>query len=341
MKTKTFLWWLISLALGVALAACQPTPTPAIQITWRNYAIEQAGAGSLVMDRAGDLWIGLDNGLALMLEDGTFLELDDGPQAPISSLATTPEGTIWAGTMGQGLYRSAHGPELWNRFTVEDGLGADNVFWLYARGDDLLAATADAEGRGGLSHTDDGGVTWTIWTAEDGLPRNAVRSAFLDANGVLYAGLGEVDVRTPGGGFAISHDGGTTWTAVPELAEHKCIAIFVEDGGTVWVGTQGAGLWVSRDGGATFQRVATLPGDLLVGSIVVDEVGRLWLGTNRGLRVSADSGSTWSDFTPEDGLGADNVRAIVVDGDTVWAACDPGSLEGQTGGLSRGAIQPD
>ncbi|MFQ5460434.1 MAG: two-component regulator propeller domain-containing protein, partial [Anaerolineae bacterium] len=101
-------------------------------------------------------------------------------------------------------------------------------------------------------------------------------------------------------------------------------------GGVVWAGSRAGGLvrWPA-DGGDPVQYLA--PQDPLGGNTIhdlaVDGQGRLWIATSGGLSVLEDGATadrdddTWRTYTVAStfgGLPSDDVRAVAVDGDTIW-----------------------
>src|SRR6185295_18317284 len=68
-------------------------------------------------DRDGSVWVGTTAGLD-RLAGGRFtpVPLPGSPRAAVRSLAQDPEGALWVGTYGAGVYRLANGE--WTRFGV-------------------------------------------------------------------------------------------------------------------------------------------------------------------------------------------------------------------------------
>ena len=111
----------------------------------------------------------------------------------------------------------------------------------------------------------------------------------------------------------------------------RIIAIEAADSSHLWVATPTSGLlWVQiKDG--TVQKVDIVNEKLKkpidnIQSMYREDNGRLWLATNHGVyRLSPDWSVLHLDHT--NGLAADDVNAVVVKGDTLWA--------GTVAGLSR------
>ena len=107
----------------------------------------------LALDAQGAVWAGTHGGLARW--NGRAWVADRGPPdlpspaVPIDALRADPDGTLWVGTRGAGLWRRRG--DGWRRFTVEDGLGSNTVSALLRdRAGHLWVATKGA-GSGTLS----------------------------------------------------------------------------------------------------------------------------------------------------------------------------------------------
>ncbi len=121
------------------------------------------------------------------------------------------------------------------------------------------------------------------------------------------------------------------------------------DDGVLWAGTRAGGLVRWQDGTAErYLRPQSPIGGNTVYDVEVDQDGRVWLATNGGLSVLADGGTAtkaddiWHTYTIDNtfsGLPSDEVRAIAVDGATVWVGSsqiqDPITEEWSGGGLAR------
>jgi signal transduction histidine kinase/ligand-binding sensor domain-containing protein len=83
----------------------------------------------LVQDARGTVWAGTHEGLARWT--GRTWVAERGPpdlpsaSLPIDALRADPDGTLWVGTRGAGLWRRRG--DTWRRYTVEDGLGSNTV----------------------------------------------------------------------------------------------------------------------------------------------------------------------------------------------------------------------
>ncbi len=146
---------------------------------------------------------------------GTPVEVGDWPvsvtaaAAPvpgIMAVATDPltPSTLYAGTSGAGMYRSADSGATWT--AINTGLGAALDITAVAIASDGSAVYA-ATRRSGVFKSTDGGASWN--SASAGLNPNVLALHILPGDDqVLFAGVGN------GGGVFRSTDGGVTWQAI-------------------------------------------------------------------------------------------------------------------------------
>lgn len=115
------------------------------------------------------------------------------------------------------------------------------------------------------------------------------------------------------------------WTT---FAHGNDILSLTFDGGVLWAGSRAGGLvrWQGSDG-VQFLRPQDPLGGNTVRDIAVGGDGRIWLATDNGLTVLFDNETaaktddlwhTYSVANTAGGLPSDDVRAVAVDGATVW-----------------------
>ncbi len=313
-----------------------PTPTPAATFApavatavppvpdamralgpgWISYANANA-ANDLAVGEEGALWVATDSGaLRWNLRDGTFRRytVTDGlADNAVTAIAVAGDGSIWFGTEA-GLSRldgdPASGiPETWTTYTVEDGLASD---WVQALAVDpplpalyesrvaeagvLWVGTASGVSRYDGDPASGAFGTWTSYTTADGLVDDDVISIAVDADGGVWFG-------TLLGGA--SYFDGETWTSY--TTEDDLVGDWVQD---IAVDAQGAVWFATTDGVSRFRRPApSASGD-------------------------AGDGDTWTTYTSDDGLPANDIQALAIAPDeTIWFGAYAGgvaSLEGDT-----------
>lgn len=172
----------------------------------------------------------------------------------------------------------------------------------------------------GLVHYD--GSRWTLFGAADmGLPEAKVRALWEDSAGQLWVG-------TLRGAAMLS---GTTWHALPELADVNVFSI-----------AEGAdGLWFGTANGLSHYDVHTLQWEHLsradlglnwggVTDAYVDSAGTLWAASQGDGALRRDA-TGWRRFTVSDGLPSNTLRAVTeMEAGTIWFGAgyptEPGGL---------------
>ncbi len=190
---------------------------------------------------------------------------------PVTSLLAEPDGTLWIGTQGAGLF--AHDQRGFRRIPVQAGDGQPLVAGIVRdRDGNLWIAT-----RAGLGRVTDDHV-------ELAPPGSAVaeqlQSLLEDAEGNLWAGT-----RTAG---VVRLSAGSFTALAPELFQGRSgMSVTGDADGTVWVGTAGAGLLRMAPGGHS--RLTMADGHLctdIVWATTIDSQGGVWVGGDLGARVT-------------------------------------------------------
>ena len=282
------------------------------------------------------------------------------PRSPVTAVAQTPNGDIWAGTRDAGLFRLGGGKTS----AIRNGLPDLKINCLLSGGDrDLWVGTDNGIAKWDGSELTGAGLPASlnhfqalamardhdanIWVGTDSrgllrfnsqgvafLPNSdsqAVTALFEDREGNLWIGSAS--------GLERLRDSAFVTYSLPEgLPTDGSNPVFVDaenrmwfspvDGGLIWVKDEKHGR--VRAGGLDKDVVYSIAGSI---ASAPDE---LWLGRRRGgltrLRAERDSFSATT-FTHADGLAQDSVYSVyqVRDG-TVWA----GTLSGGVSKLSDG-----
>lgn len=181
---------------------------------------------------------------------------------------------------------------------------------------------------------------WLTFGVRNGLINQDIRVILEDNTGRLWAGTG-------GNGVFISEDNGETWwhLMIEEgFSDFTVHTIFQDSQNHIWVA--GDGLyrynpnlqkWFTyTDGGERFNKSTNewesppaetiVLADDFVFDIWEDESGNLWFGTLKAgvIQYNPESGQ-WKNFTVEDGLINNTVRAISEDSEgKIWFGTDKG-----------------
>jgi ligand-binding sensor domain-containing protein/signal transduction histidine kinase len=246
-----------------------------------------AGAATCLMaDTLGRVYAGMDSGGLYASSGDRFEKVSEDTkwlgQELVSSACAQPDGSLWVGTTGSGLYHIKNGRTV--VYSTANGLSDDCV----------LAVCADALGtvwagtRAGALHRFNKGKLSTFTTAE-GLPGTPITALLPASEGGLWVG-------TDSGTLVRSDDSFENVTVArlaPKLGGKAILGLCEGPGRALWIGSAGGGLgcltgnrclvWDDRDGLA----------DDVVSGVVGDAEGNLWLLMPRGLcRIAGNSAAS-------------------------------------------------
>jgi signal transduction histidine kinase/ligand-binding sensor domain-containing protein len=263
---------------------------------------------SLCLDSEGDLWVGTDGGGLNRIKRKLFNSPGNFHSWAVQSLSEDADGGIWAafGASGAGYWRSNSfqdfrmGPHQAAWEILADGRGQvwagtrdDGLFLFQSRqfvpapGAQILGAAIFAlfqsrDGRiwagsqNGLGCWD--GHNWKLYTTQDGLSGNNVRAIAEDGGGNLWIGTENSGLDYLSEGKISSHQ--TTTNGLPG---NDISCLYVDGDGILWAGTAGHGLARLENGKWTSFSADNGLASNIIGYIIGDNQGNLWIGSNRGL----------------------------------------------------------
>ena len=260
---------------------------------WQNYGKSEGMRSPLVdaiaADRSGRVWFGNSVGASYLSPGAGTIEaaalLDGLAPGSISGLAATPDGGIWAATeLGVVAHMDASGRadvqtsiEGYAQWIARDARG---TLWIA-----LSTGLYSLEQRAGANAV-----------AVPGLAGAQVSGLLPDADRLWVAsdrGLDRVDTMT-----------GIVTHIRMDRPEHALTDVARAGDGTFWVAGGGPGVEHLRIDGATAHTLGTLTRPRLTSDLVefigVDSVGRLWIGTDRGVNIL--DGGRLKSLTIGDGL---------------------------------------
>jgi ligand-binding sensor domain-containing protein/signal transduction histidine kinase len=262
---------------GVRFRVFTPENTPALQTNVVR---------SLLTDRRGDLWIGMENGL-VRRQDGKFAAVNTGPAvagAAITELAEDRSGAVWALAADRGLLRI--NPERCEILT--NGLPALSG---------VQRLIADAAGEIWVVTQE------TLFTFREGrwMTYGHPQPRFSNFSALAHALDGDLWVA---GGRRVEKLKDRLLVAGPRISadsrdapQSLITALFEDRSGRLWAGTHGGGLFC-RPPDADWQRItakrARSQGS--VSCIREDNEGSIWAGTTAGIlwQVKPRLVTTWS-----------------------------------------------
>ncbi len=225
---------------------------------------------SLLLDSAGDLWVGTSTGLdRMVIATGVFQHYGNTPgdltsltPGEVRAIFEDSRGDLWVGTQ-RGL----------NRF--------DPATDTFAR---ITHVTGDPAS----------------------ISQNDITAIVEDDTGMLWVGTsrGGLNLLDPATGLFTSYQHDPTDRI--SIGNNSIMCIYQDSHGSLWVGTAGGGLSRYDVETDTFDNFTTgdgLPNNVVYG-ILEDENGFLWLSTNFGLSRFDPRTITFQNFTASDGLQA-------------------------------------
>lgn len=265
------------------------------------------------------LWVAsVDGGLRTMSKSGDVNRLGTSeglPDKDIWTLYVDRLNRIWASSY-QGLFCRENG--RWRKFTREE-IGARER---------ITSIIEDHQGNiwlGSYPSTSNGvlrydGKSFTLFSIDHGLSSNSISGFMVDHTGSLWACNERGVSRFNGQRFS-------SLTPADGLPSRRVSCALEDERGVIWIGTDsGLCQFVNEK----IVKIYTTD-DGLVGNVIRTLnscQGMLWVGTTRG--ISQFNGTTFRNFTTQDGLVSDDVS---------FGACltrrDGGTWFGTNDGVSR------
>jgi signal transduction histidine kinase/ligand-binding sensor domain-containing protein len=263
---------------------------------------------AVLPDGSGGLWLGGPTALVHWNRGGVS---ETYPvKAPITSLARTPDGTLWVGLSEEGPGLGLQG--------LRDGV-LKTFVTPHLDGSTLSVTSLMVDRDGNLwAGTDAGGVVRVHgdsverYRQTDGLSGDSVWALFEDREGIVWAG-------TTSGIDSFRDPRVVTFSAVQGLGKDLAAGILAGRDGTLWVGNNGS-LDRIRNGTVTsIGRSSGLPGNQ-VAAMLEDRAGNIWVGVDDRLYLFKDGRFRRLPEPDQQPLGMVVGMAEDIDGD-VWAAC--------------------
>ena len=274
----------------------------------KNDGVPLRDINAVMPDGEGGLWLGGPTALVRWRRAGvteTYTVKDF-----VSSLARTPDGSLWVGLFqegpGLGLQRLEDG--VLKTFVTPHFDGSEvSVTSLMVDRDGSLWVGTDA---GGVVRIH--GATVERYRKTDGLSGDSVWALFEDREGMVWAG-------TTSGIDSFRDPRVVTFSATQGLGKDLAAGILASRDGTVWVANNGS-LDRIRNGTVTsIGRSNGLPGNQ-VAAMLEDRAGNLWVGVDDGLYLFKDGRFRRLPEPDHQPLGMVLGLTEDVEGN-IWAAC--------------------
>lgn len=362
------------------LTGLPANPVAALYIDPQNSALYVAlsQSGLFRSTDGGGQWARIDNGfeptailsaqqgiLLAGTPDGLYFSRDNGATWNLSntglttpvilSLATGPEGEVYAGTGGGGIFRSFDNGLSWE--AANTGLTSMVIQAIHALPSGLVfAGSSGMEPKStiseGIFRSNDSGTNWSL--QNKGLVATQVTALVATDKGAVYVGTREA-------GLFRSEDDGGSWIASGAGLPAGPISVLAFRATPrpelfAAVDLNAANLFRSGDDGKSWQSLSRgLENAGSITAIALHPEGAIWLGTAFGeMYVSFDDGASWKNipFAVESGP----VRSLIFspsgrifaaalgygvagsdDNGAIWNAFNTGLPDLDVGGLAADA----
>ncbi|MBI5837407.1 MAG: hypothetical protein HZB25_09190 [Candidatus Eisenbacteria bacterium] len=302
-----------AVAAALAVAGVLAASGARAQGTWTAY-VNLRGSRAVALDAAG-VWSAGTGGAMLFPHGGTGgpQVLTRTPNGLTSNLLTavhvTADGSVWFGTLGQGLLRWNRSAGTWTPIDSTFGLPSSYITRIRSFGSTLWVGT-----QVGLGVLDGDAVVQACAAVEDScLPNLYVNDILVAEGGRAVSGVGPYFIATQGG---VTASDGNHWTQLTRgLPPGANILALGQAGGTVYC-AEGPRIYQYSDTGWA---VAAESPDSVYS--MAGGGGRLYVGRRSG--VSVLIGGTLHSLGADQGA---RVLDLAVSGDSVWAATTSGVL---------------
>ena len=247
------------------------------------YDINDSEAGDAVHDvmTVGDtLWMSTSTGIVRALKSPYNVidrmgEQQGLPEGGVQQLALSPNGDIWAGARGTGLFICKAGTDTFVPFELDKDLLSREINDILIEGPNIWVATYY-----GIFQVRRGKV-FAHYSTAWGLPHNVVKSLFRDSQGRLWVATHNNDLTYI--------ENGVQQLVVPQVSGVMDVDCFAEDDqGRIWVGTAGSGVLVVGPNQTTVLRKTEGLFNNNVYAMLFDAHNHMWLGHRGGItRVDA------------------------------------------------------
>ena len=262
---------------GGGLAQLRPQSMHVLRV---GQGLPTSSPMALALGAGGRIYVGMQRAGLFVGEAGRFDRVGGSSglaaQNFVTSVWAARDGTVWAGTYGDGLYGLRNGREV--HLTTANGLADDTVLTGCV---DRRGAVWVGTGSGTVHRF--AGHSLTRFDTGQGLPGTPVTVLIPAASGGLWLGTQDGQIlREEGEKF-------TGVEAARDFGRHPVLALHEGERGRLWIGTDGGGLacW-APDACVSWNTNNGLPNDIVAG-VTEDGAKNLWLATGAGIyRVNRD-----------------------------------------------------
>ena len=276
-------------------------------------------------DNNGNIWLGKDGGGITILDKElnlirTIKHQGQSENEICSNIITCQfedsNGIIWMGTFASGLISYNPKTQQYQCFVhdpnVEESLSNNNVWALEEDSNGLIWVATLGGGLNKLDVEEKKFSRFVIDTlSSKPLSSSNVQSLLIDSKNQLWAG-------TEFGGLYLYNKGRNNFKKFQfdpnntnGLSSNSIRCIFEDSKLNIWIGTEGGGLQKLIDNSGIFEKYSLEDGlpSKVVNSIQEDDLGNLWISTNKGISVFNPNNSKFTNYYKEDGLLSNQFNA--------------------------------
>lgn len=265
--------------------------------TWKYIGLDDVVCFSIAVSPTHQIFVGSYNYVFYSTDFGTnwnSVKIAEGSWIYIRALLTCYNGYTFAGTIGNGVFRSTDNGKSWSQTT--DGLSAGNILSLTTNDvGDIFAGTAYADFYGGVFRSTNNGATWM---------EHSMGLGSVEIYRLLQNSIGHIFASSSGVTFRSTNDG-NSWSRLTygnEELRSSNLLIDTQDRIFAWHRLERLGstadLLQSTDNGVNWSRIAG-PKTFLINRMAINSKGHLfatWRGVyvGGGVFYSSDGGKTWT-----------------------------------------------
>jgi ligand-binding sensor domain-containing protein/signal transduction histidine kinase len=277
-----------------------------ISLLEQNQYAPNPSVTTLAEDANGHIWVGTRGGLGLIVNNtyAYFPEIDRLKNLHIYKVYFDSKGSLWIGTMGEGLWQLQNG--MLRQYTTAHGLVNNSIRSLFEDNKGRLWIGTEV----GISLMENDRIK-AVSVFEENY-HAFINDITQDAYGTLWFATDAGLLRHHNGRFDL-------YFTDPEGGANELLNLHADQQGSLWIGTYHKGLIRLRDGKFTNYSMAEgLPNEV-VNVVWPEKEGGSWVGTNGGIAF-VDNG-VQRVYQLADNQAANRVRDIFRDSKgNLWVA---------------------
>ena len=306
-KTGWIFGQYVSFELNTESGIRWKSTTPDSSQTFTSIEITESGM-LIAGTHSGNIFLSNDNGKTFRKILPQALGVSVGRINSIYSV----KGTIWIAATGDsngGVWKSTNNGSSWVQITTSQGLPSNEVYDIVEASGTLYAATQK-----GLCISSDNGISFT----EEKNVNMQVNSLAVSANNTIVA-------ATSNGLYIATDKKGDTkknWDRIKSKTTNMGDTVYtvaISPTNDIYIGTDKG---LAKSSLSNLDQWVSIGGKVEINSILVDQNGRVLLGTNNGLNISLDQGGFWDTYKEENGLASNWVYRVAVNpvSGVIWIA---------------------